>query len=718
MLGDAGMSDAPAAFGVAFQARIAFVGAQRIAAGGDEIDDALELLPWQLAIGPGPGDLGVEFDGIEGRGAGSAEDVLGQHVIASRDRVFAVLVALVHGFQRRLAFEHFEAVGGDQQRLARLVQPVVGTADALQHARRALWGADLYDEIDIAPVDAEVERRGADHGAQCSRDHGAFDLTALFDRERAVMQRDRQPIVVDRPEPVEQHLGLAAGVDEQQRGAVLLDDLVKRRHGVGGGMSGPGDAIVGGEDFEFGLGAAAGGQQVRRSLWHWQRDPVAQQVRPRDRGAERRDAQSRRDSGKTRNGEREQFAALAGDQCMQFVKDDAAERAEQPGVVGVAEQQGDLLWRGKQDMRRIVALALAPSRGRIAGAGLYLDLELHFGNGVDQVAGDVDGQGLERRNVQRVQPVHRMRDQILQRRQEAGQGLARAGGGDQQCRCAGVPAVEHIELVLSHAPALGREPGGNDRGERHVSTLEDNTKTANVNWEDQAMTGPMQQDNVVQRLLALTPEAALALLAREVQGLPMDSERRIAVGLTGGPGVGKSTLAAQLVAALNARNPGRAALVPMDGFHMRHTKLEALGIDRDKGAPHTFEGAEFVAFLARLKAATEPISGPGYSRKIEDVVDDVFTVQPETKILVVEGNYLLLNEAPWDAVKRLLDLAVFIDVPREKVRARLLRRHAEEGLFSEERNRQHIERVDLANYDRVTLSRPHADLVIELVTEA
>lgn len=232
------------------------------------------------------------------------------------------------------------------------------------------------------------------------------------------------------------------------------------------------------------------------------------------------------------------------------------------------------------------------------------------------------------------------------------------------------------------------------------------------------MTGPMQQDNVVQRLLALTPEAALALLAREVQGLPMDSERRIAVGLTGGPGVGKSTLAAQLVAALNARNPGRAALVPMDGFHMRHTKLEALGIDRDKGAPHTFEGAEFVAFLARLKAATEPISGPGYSRKIEDVVDDVFTVQPETKILVVEGNYLLLNEAPWDAVKRLLDLAVFIDVPREKVRARLLRRHAEEGLFSEERNRQHIERVDLANYDRVTLSRPHADLVIELVTEA
>jgi pantothenate kinase len=232
------------------------------------------------------------------------------------------------------------------------------------------------------------------------------------------------------------------------------------------------------------------------------------------------------------------------------------------------------------------------------------------------------------------------------------------------------------------------------------------------------MTGQLQQDNVRQRVLALTPEAALELLASEVQSLSASTTGRAAIGLAGGPGAGKSTLAADLVAALNARTPGSAALVPMDGFHMRHSKLEALGTVKDKGAPHTFEGAAFVALLQRLKAATGPVSGPGYSRKIEDVVDDMFTVQPETSILVVEGNYLLLAEEPWNHVKPLLDLAVFIDVPREKVRARLLRRHAEEGLFSEERNREHIERVDLANYDRVSLSRPHADLVIELVTEA
>ncbi|KFL28081.1 hypothetical protein JP74_04620 [Devosia sp. 17-2-E-8] len=214
----------------------------------------------------------------------------------------------------------------------------------------------------------------------------------------------------------------------------------------------------------------------------------------------------------------------------------------------------------------------------------------------------------------------------------------------------------------------------------------------------------------------LTPDAARMQIAQRTE-LLRGAGRRIAIGLTGGPGVGKSTLAAELVATLNEDEPGVAALVPMDGFHMRQAKLESLGTAKDKGAPHTFEGAAFVAFLARLKAAQEAISGPGYSRKIEDVVEDAFTVLPQTQVLVVEGNYLLLPDAPWDGVRPLLDLAVFIDVPRERVRARLLRRHAAEGLFTEERNREHVERVDLANYDLVSTSRSRADLIITLDTD-
>jgi len=223
-------------------------------------------------------------------------------------------------------------------------------------------------------------------------------------------------------------------------------------------------------------------------------------------------------------------------------------------------------------------------------------------------------------------------------------------------------------------------------------------------------------DNDVPRL-ELAPEAALDHLVRETHSLLARRDGRIAIGLAGGPGVGKSTLATQLVARLNQQTPGMAAYVPMDGFHMLHAKLESLGTVRDKGAPHTFEANAFADFLGGLKSATGPVKGPGYSREIEDVVLDAFIVPAAVRVLVVEGNYLLLATAPWWRIRPLLDFAAFIDVPRERVRNRLMKRHAEHGLFSEERNREHIERVDLANYDIVRRSANRADVVISMLTE-
>lgn len=218
--------------------------------------------------------------------------------------------------------------------------------------------------------------------------------------------------------------------------------------------------------------------------------------------------------------------------------------------------------------------------------------------------------------------------------------------------------------------------------------------------------------------LSLTPQAALSRLVPHILEMESQAEgRRIAIGIAGGPGTGKSTLAAELVTMLNAVKPGSAALVPMDGFHMKHAKIEAMGATDRKGAPHTFEGAAFVGFLHHLKHATEAVSGPGYSRKIEDTVEDAFTVGADVRVLVVEGNYLLLTEGPWAGVKALLDYAVFIHVPRETVRSRLMKRHGEEGLFTEERNRAHIERNDLPNYDLVEQSRERADVVMELHVE-
>jgi len=215
------------------------------------------------------------------------------------------------------------------------------------------------------------------------------------------------------------------------------------------------------------------------------------------------------------------------------------------------------------------------------------------------------------------------------------------------------------------------------------------------------------------QVLSLTSADALARLESEARALLARPGRHV-LGIAGGPGVGKSTLATALVARLGAD----AAYLPMDGFHMRQAKLDALGTAADKGMQHTFEGAAFAEFLGRTKAATGAIRAPGYSRKIEDVVDDAIEITATARLLVAEGNYLLLSSSPWWAVRPLLDRAVFIEVPRELVEARLMKRHAEEGLFTEARNRAHIARVDLPNYDLVMRSKTRADVVIRLVTDA
>ena len=128
--------------------------------------------------------------------------------------------------------------------MRRLVHAVVGAADALGKPACALRRADMDDEIDIAPVDAEIERRGGDDGAQAVGLHRLLDPAPLADIERAVMQRDRQIVVVDAPEFLEQQLGLAAGVDEEQRGLVALDRVVDVRHGVARRMAGPGHVLA------------------------------------------------------------------------------------------------------------------------------------------------------------------------------------------------------------------------------------------------------------------------------------------------------------------------------------------------------------------------------------------------------------------------------------------------------------------------------------------
>ena len=160
------IGDAPAALLVLPDAGEALVALQRVAAGGDEIERVVEIGARQLRIGRRAQHFRIELIGEERRTAGAAEHMLRQHVEragAQRRRILRVLGDRV---DRDATFQHFEAIGRHQHRARGLIEPVIGAADPLHQPRRALWRADIDDEIDVAPVDAEIERRGAHHAAQ------------------------------------------------------------------------------------------------------------------------------------------------------------------------------------------------------------------------------------------------------------------------------------------------------------------------------------------------------------------------------------------------------------------------------------------------------------------------------------------------------------------------------------------------------------------------
>ncbi|WP_313349634.1 nucleoside/nucleotide kinase family protein [Paracoccus sp. (in: a-proteobacteria)] len=143
--------------------------------------------------------------------------------------------------------------------------------------------------------------------------------------------------------------------------------------------------------------------------------------------------------------------------------------------------------------------------------------------------------------------------------------------------------------------------------------------------------------------------------------------RRI-VAIAGAPGSGKSTLAAQLVAVLKG-----AVLVPMDGFHLDNRLLDPDGLRGRKGAPETFDAEGFVALVERLKAGGEVIY-PVFDRALDMAIAGAGRVRAESRLVVVEGNYLLLDRRPWHKLAGLWDLSVMLDVAMEELERRLTTR--------------------------------------------
>lgn len=194
-------------------------------------------------------------------------------------------------------------------------------------------------------------------------------------------------------------------------------------------------------------------------------------------------------------------------------------------------------------------------------------------------------------------------------------------------------------------------------------------------------------------------ELAEVVLARA------EGRARFCVALAGPPGAGKSTLADALAAALEARAPGEVVVVPMDGFHYDDAVLEARGLRARKGSPPTFDAMGFLHLLRRLREEEE-VAIPIFDRAMELSRAGADIVGPEDRILIVEGNYLLLDEDPWRGLAPLFDLTVFLDVPEAELVRRLTARWKHHGR-EDQAARDWIESNDLPNaLTVITRSRP------------
>lgn len=193
-------------------------------------------------------------------------------------------------------------------------------------------------------------------------------------------------------------------------------------------------------------------------------------------------------------------------------------------------------------------------------------------------------------------------------------------------------------------------------------------------------------------------------IIERILAVPLNNGRRI-IALVGGPASGKSTLSAKLQNGIP-----NSCVVPMDGFHRDNDDLERHGLLARKGAPKTFDVNDFVSIIKALRNEGE-VSFPTFDRANDCVVPDNGTVTPSDTTIIVEGNYLLLNVAPWDELAEMWDLSISLDVPLGMLQSRLITRWLKHGHSAEEATQRALAN-DIPNAKFVLENSKAADLVV------
>lgn len=201
-------------------------------------------------------------------------------------------------------------------------------------------------------------------------------------------------------------------------------------------------------------------------------------------------------------------------------------------------------------------------------------------------------------------------------------------------------------------------------------------------------------------LAGVTEDDFATLIAARARG-----HDRFIVALAGPPGSGKTTLASALVGHLGPE----AAVLPMDGFHLDNDRLYKLGLFHRKGAPETFDVEGFCRMLRDVR--TRPaVLFPTFDRAADKTVPDAGQINADTRIVIAEGNYLLLSTPPWSGLGSLFDLTIRLDVGRVLLEERLVARWLAHGLPPAEAKARTLNN-DLRNADYVMEHPSAPDLV-------
>lgn len=186
---------------------------------------------------------------------------------------------------------------------------------------------------------------------------------------------------------------------------------------------------------------------------------------------------------------------------------------------------------------------------------------------------------------------------------------------------------------------------------------------------------------------------------------------RFVVAIFGAPGSGKSTLADRLRTEITQSFHVSTEVVPMDGFHYDNAILDDKGLRPRKGSPETFDVDGLASLLQRLRAGPpRDVAIPVFDRMLDMTRASARIIGKDVDILLVEGNYLLLDQSPWDQLKDCFDVTVKIECPREELEKRLMKRWLDLRM-SEKESRAKVEGNDLLNADLIESTSLAADIL-------